>query len=104
MKTCRFNPCLRVAKLRLDNQRYRYLLREEEPTLRSFLIGQRSHLADLVPVAIGTGMRKNEQLSLQVNQVDLIRNVIMITGTKTRKNRESPDELGSSRTYASIMS
>jgi hypothetical protein len=55
------NPCLKVAKLKLDNQRYRYLLPEEEPRLRSVLTGQRSHLAELVPVAIGTGLRKNEQ-------------------------------------------
>lgn len=58
------NPCLKVAKLKLDNQRYRYLLPEEGPKLRSVLTGQRSHLAELVPVAIGTGLRKNEQLSL----------------------------------------
>src|SRR5918999_2216386 len=54
------NPCLRVAKLKLDNQRYRYLLPEEDPRLRSVLLGQRFHLAELVPVAIGTGLRKNE--------------------------------------------
>jgi hypothetical protein len=46
------NPCRNVAKLKLDNQRYRYLLPEEEPRLRSALAGQRSHLADLVPIAI----------------------------------------------------
>src|SRR5260370_220827 len=45
------NPCLKVAKLRLDNQRYQYLLPEEEPALRAVLTDQRSHLADLVPVA-----------------------------------------------------
>jgi len=44
----------------------------------------------LVPVAIGTGLRKNEQLSLQVNHIDFVRSVIMVTGTKTRKNREVP--------------
>jgi len=84
------NPCLKVAKLKLDNQRYRYLLPEEEPRLRSVLTGQRSHLAELVPVTIGTGLRKNEQLSLQVKQIDLVRNLILVTGTKTRKNREVP--------------
>lgn len=84
------NPCRRVTKLKLDNQRYRYLLPEEEPMLRSVLTGQRSHLADLVPVAIGTGLRKNEQLSLQVMHVDFGRSLIMVTGTKTRKNREVP--------------
>jgi len=84
------NPCLKVAKLKLDNQRYRYLLPEEEPRLHVVLVGQRSHLADLVPVAIGTGLRKNEQLSLQIKHVDFARSVILATGTKTRKNREVP--------------
>jgi integrase len=89
-KEVEVNPCLKVSKLKLDNQRYRYLLPEEEPKLRSVLTGQRSHLADLVPVAIGTGLRKNEQLGLQVKQIDFGRNLILVTGTKTRKNREVP--------------
>lgn len=84
------NPCLKVAKLKLDNQRYRYLLPEEEPRLRSVLMGQRSHLADLVPVAIGTGLRKNELLMLRAKHVDFARGLILVTGTKTRKNREVP--------------
>ena len=84
------NPCVKVTKLKLDNQRYRYLLPEEEPRLRSILTGQRSHLADLVPVAIGTGLRKNELLGLQIKHLDFSRNVVLVTGTKSRKNREVP--------------
>jgi integrase len=84
------NPCQKVAKLRLDNQRYRYLLPEEELRLREVSTCQRSHLADLVPVAVGTSLRKNEQLSLRVKQVDFVRDLIVVTGTKTRKNRELP--------------
>src|SRR2546430_2110276 len=84
------NPCRKVAKLRLDNQRYRYLLPEEELRLRQVVTGQRSHLKDLVSVAVGTGLRKNEQLSLQVKHVDFVRDLIVVTGTKTRKNREVP--------------
>jgi integrase len=82
------NPFLRVRKLKLDNQRYRYLYPEEEPQLKSVLTGPRAHLLDLVSVAIGTGLRKNEQLSLKVEQVDFARNVIVATRTKGRKNRE----------------
>jgi integrase len=89
-KEVEINPCLKVAKLKLDNQRYRYLLPEEEAKLRPLLTGQRSHLAELVPVAIGTGLRKNEQLALQVKHVDFARNLIIVTSTKTRKNREVP--------------
>jgi integrase len=50
----------------------------------------REHLLDLVSVAIGTGLRKNEQLSLRVEQLDFARNVIMATRTKAGKNREVP--------------
>ena len=84
------NPCLKVAKLKLDNQRYRYLMPEEEPRLRAVLTGQRAHLADLVPLAIGTGLRKNELLMLRAKHIDFARGLILVTGTKTRKNREVP--------------
>jgi integrase len=84
------NPCSRVRKLKLDNQRYRYLLPEEEPLLKETLTGQREHLLDLVSIAMGTGLRKNEQLSLKVEQLDFARNVIIATRTKAGKNREVP--------------
>lgn len=84
------NPCSRVRKLKLDNQRYRYLLPEEEPFLKDVLTGPREHLFDLVSIAIGTGLRKNEQLSLKVEQLDFARNVIIATRTKSGKNREVP--------------
>jgi integrase len=84
------NPCGRVRKLKLDNQRYRYLYPEEEPQLKSVLTGPRDHLLDLVSVAIGTGLRKNEQLSLRVEQLDFARNLVIATRTKAGKNREVP--------------
>ena len=84
------NPCGRVRKLKLDNQRYRYLYPEEEPQLKSVLTGPRAHLLDLASVAIGTGLRKNEQLGLKVEQLDFARNVIIATRTKAGKNREVP--------------
>ena len=84
------NPCFKVSKLKLDNERYRYLLPEEEPRLKSALTGPRAHLLDLVSVALGTGLRKNEQLSLRVEHIDFARNLIVVTQTKTRRNREVP--------------
>lgn len=38
------NPCFKVKKLRVSNQRYRYLLPEEEPHLMAALDGPRAHL------------------------------------------------------------
>lgn len=58
--------------------------------LKSVLTGPRAHLLDLVSVAIGTGLRKNEQLRLKVEQLDFARKVIIATRTKAGKNREVP--------------
>jgi hypothetical protein len=39
------NPCSRVRKFKLDNERYHYLLPEEEPLLLSVMEGRRESLA-----------------------------------------------------------
>jgi len=41
----------------VSNQRYRYLLPEEQPRLMAALDGPRAHLKPAVIVALGTGMR-----------------------------------------------
>jgi len=84
------NPCRKVKKYTLDNKRYRYLLPEEEPTLLAVLNGPRAHLAPMVRVAIGTGMRLSEQLRLDWDRVDLSRGVLILTKTKRGKDREIP--------------
>ncbi len=42
-KKAESNPCSRVRKFKLDNERYRYLLPEEEPILMNVLVNQRAH-------------------------------------------------------------
>ncbi|MGH9971968.1 MAG: tyrosine-type recombinase/integrase [Pyrinomonadaceae bacterium] len=84
------NPCTKVKKYKLDNQRYRYLLPEEEPRLMAALSGPRAHLKPLVTVAIGTGMRQGEQLRLTWDRVDFSRRVLILTKTKSGKDREIP--------------
>lgn len=64
------NPCSKVDLFTLDNLRYRYLLPEEEPKLIAQLRGPRAHLKPAVIVALGTGMRRSEQLRMKRNQVD----------------------------------
>lgn len=83
------NPCSRVRKFRLENERYRYLLPEEEPMPMSALICTRAHLKEIVTVALGLGLRKREQLNLRRDQVDFGRNVVIAARTKGRKNRET---------------
>jgi integrase len=84
------NPCSKVPKFKLDNQRYRYLLPEEEPRLMAVLTDRRAHLAPMVVIAIGTGLRLREMLGLRRDQVDFARNVVTAARTKTRRNREIP--------------
>jgi site-specific recombinase XerD len=89
-KKAESNPCSRVKKFKLDNERYRYLLPEEEPVLMSVLTGKREHLTGMITVALGLGLRKREQLNLRRDQIDFSRNVVVATKTKGRKNREIP--------------
>lgn len=77
------NPCLEVSKLRVDNRRTRYLLDEEEPQLLAQCKDERAHLRGMIIVAIGTGMRKGDQLNLRWNQVDFQRDVILVPNSKT---------------------
>ena len=82
------NPCEKVSKLKLQNQRYRYLLPDEEPRLLAQCTGKRrAHLATMIPFALGTGARKAEQLTLKVRQCDFFRDLILFDRTKSNKPR-----------------
>lgn len=84
------NPSAKVKKFVLDNMRYRYLLPEEEPRLMAALTGPRAHLRPFVIVALGTGLRLTEQLSLKWQLVDFSRGVITATKTKSGRDRDIP--------------
>lgn len=81
------NPCSRVSKFKLQNQRYRYLLPDEEPRLLAQCTGKRKHLAPMIAFAIGTGARKSEQLTLKVRQCDFFRSLIIFDKTKSNRPR-----------------
>lgn len=84
------NPCCEVELLPENNRRTRYLLNEEEPRLFDALTGPRAHLRPLVIVAIGTGMRKGDQLNLKWEKVDFQRNVIYVPNSKTGRDYPVP--------------
>jgi integrase len=84
------NPCSKVRKLRLNNKRVRYLLDEEAPRLLAALTGPRTHLRPLVIVALGTGMRRGDQLNLRWEKVDFQRNVIYVPNSKTGRDYTVP--------------
>jgi integrase len=84
------NPCRDVQHFPEDNEQYRYLTREEEARLMRQLVGRRANMRPKVIVALGTGMRLTEQLSIRVNQVDFSLDRVTATHTKTGRNRQIP--------------
>jgi integrase len=83
------NPCLRVRKLRTENRIIRYLEQNEEERLEKAL-DKRPRLRAIVIIAISTGMRLGEILSLAWEQVDFSRRVIHLTNTKGGRERFVP--------------
>ncbi len=84
------NPCAEVRKFDLDNRRRRYLLDEEEPLLLAACAGRLEHLRPLIVVAVGTGMRRGDQLSLRKPQADFQRSVIWVPNSKTGREYAVP--------------
>lgn len=80
------NPCLQVKKLRENNKRVRYALPEEERKLAELYTGQRAHLAPIVTIALNSGMRRGEILSLRWDQVDFSRGVIHLPDPKSGRD------------------
>ena len=78
----------KVKFLAENNQRLRYLSKEESESL---IINCTSHLQPIVITALNTGMRKSEILSLRWdNNVDLKHGFILLDKTKNGKRREIP--------------
>ncbi|HWN11634.1 MAG TPA: site-specific integrase [Pyrinomonadaceae bacterium] len=84
------NPCRKVKLLRMDNQRNRYLSEDEETRLMAILVGRRAHLRSIVILALHTGMRRGEILSLRWNQIDFARGLILVQRTKSGRDRMIP--------------
>ena len=84
------NPCAEISLLPENNKRVRYLLDEEEPALFAVLTGPRAHLRALVTVAIGTGMRRGDELNLLWEKVDFQRGLIYVPNSKTGNDYSVP--------------
>ena len=82
-----FNPCKRVRRLRASQGRERSLTREEEARLMSKLYGW---AVSLVVLAVGTGMRLGELCQLEWSRVDFERGLILVTNTKSGRDRQVP--------------
>ena len=81
------NPCKGVKLFKENNQRLRFLEREEVDKLLSNCC---EHLRPIVIVALHTGMRKGEILGLKWRDIDIKRNMIYLADTKNGEKREVP--------------
>jgi integrase len=81
------NPCKGVKLFKENNQRLRFLEREEIEKLLSFCC---EHLKPIVIVALHTGMRKSEILGLKWHDIDIKRNIIHLHDTKNGEKRDVP--------------
>lgn len=83
------NPCQRVKKLRLNNQRTRVLSVDEERNLFSAL-GDNDLVKQIVTVALHTGLRRGEIFNLKWFDVDFNRGFIQIRESKSGGKRVVP--------------
>lgn len=83
------NPCRRVKKFRLNNQRTRVLSRNEEHRLFAAL-GNNELVKNIITTAIHTGMRRGEIFNLKWFDVDFNRKLIQIRESKSNKKRIVP--------------
>lgn len=83
------NPCRRVKRLRMANNRVRYLTHEEEKSLFDELEGY-DWVKQMVVMAINRGMRRGEIFDLKWFDVDLNRNVLHVRQSKPGRARTVP--------------
>lgn len=83
------NPCRKVRKFRLNNQRLRVLSPEEETRLLAALENSKL-VKQIVVFALNTGLRRGEIFSLKWSDVDFERGMIQIRESKSNKGRAVP--------------
>lgn len=82
---CDKNPAAKVKLFRADVNRVRYLLDDEEARL---LEQAGTKLAQVIRFALNTGMRKGEILGLRWHEVDQLKRIVTIPGTKAKGKRD----------------
>ncbi len=81
------NPCKGVKMFKENNQRLRFLEKEE---INKLLLNCCEHLKPIVKVALNTGMRKGEILGLKWRDVDVVHKTIHLLDTKNGEKRDVP--------------
>jgi len=81
------NPVKKVKLFKENNVRVRYLEKEE---IKKLIDNAAAHLKPVLIVALNTGMRKGEILSLKWHDLDFKNNIIYIRQSKSGEKREVP--------------
>jgi len=81
------SPAKKVKLLKGEVNRVRFLMPEE---IRTLLSNCADHLKPIVTVALNTGMRKGELLSLKWDQVNLEQGILTLLDTKNHERRDLP--------------
>ena len=81
------NPVCKVKFFKENNQRLRYLEKDE---LRSLIAVSEGYLRVVIIVAVNTGMRLGEIFNLKWEDIDLKRDIIYLLETKNDEKREIP--------------
>jgi integrase len=81
------NPVSRVQREKLDNERDKWLTKDEEKRL---LCNSPIWLKEIILFALNTGLRQDELLSLEWSRVSLLRKTILIQETKNGKPKTLP--------------
>lgn len=81
------NPCLGIKKLRIENPPERYLTKDEEKKLLAVC---NPIMKAIIIMALHTGMRQNEILSLTWTDIFFDENYLLVRNTKNNKPRKLP--------------
>jgi site-specific recombinase XerD len=88
---CKENPVSQVSLNLKAEQIDRWLTVEEEKRLLEGAKGQLSNqLVDMINLALNTGMRKGEILSLKIHDIDFSRKTLLIMESKNGEKRSIP--------------
>lgn len=81
------NPVSLVKKPKADNRRMRFLSKTEADMLLDALAERSTELRDIAMLSLHCGLRAGEIFSLRWGDVDLERNMLMLTDTKNGETR-----------------
>jgi len=81
------NPVTKIKLFKENNQRLRFLEKEE---IAKLLSNCNKQLRSIVVIALNTGMRRGEILGLKLRDIDIKRGVIHLYNTKNNEKREIP--------------